>query len=183
MMSGSLELIIGNMFSGKSTELIRRINREKSIGKNIVVINYIGDNRYSNDSIATHDNVSIKSYKLKHLYDFPKDLIEQIDSFFIDEGQFFEDLYGFVNDLVDKYNKHVIVSGLDGDCNRKKFGFILDLIPICDSVTKLKAYCKKCNDGTYGAFTKKIKSGDTHLQLIDIGSDDKYIPVCRNHYL
>jgi len=180
-MLGTLELIIGNMFSGKSTELIRRINREKSIGKKIVVINYFGDNRYSDDSIVTHDNVSIKSYKLKNLYDFPTHLIDNTDSFFIDEGQFFEDLYGFVSELVDKYNKHVIVAGLDGDYRRMKFGFILDLIPICDSVTKLKAYCKICNDGTYGPFTKKITQVESS-PLIDIGTHDKYIPVCRNHY-
>jgi thymidine kinase len=179
--NGTLEIIIGNMFSGKSTELIRRINREKSIGKRIVVINYFDDNRYSDDSVATHDNVLIKSYKLKNLYDFPDYLIEQTDSFFIDEGQFFEDLYGFISELVDKHNKHVIVAGLDGDYRRKKFGFMLDLIPICDSVTKLKAYCKGCNNGTYGPFTKKI-NGDAS-SLIDIGSDDKYIPVCRTHFL
>ena len=64
MCSGKLELIIGNMFSGKSSELIRRINRERSINKRILVINYIGDNRYSINSITTHDNLKFNCLKL-----------------------------------------------------------------------------------------------------------------------
>ena len=62
---GSLELIIGNMFSGKSSELIRRINREKSINKKILVVNFISDNRYSSNSVATHDNLKVNCLKLQ----------------------------------------------------------------------------------------------------------------------
>jgi thymidine kinase len=177
---GRLELIIGNMFSGKSSELIRRINREKSIQKKILVINFIGDNRYSNNSVATHDNTKVSSLKLGKLSDLPPDMIKQYDSFFIDEGQFFPDLYTFVKNIVDHGCKHVVVSGLDGDSNRDPFGDIIKLIPISDTVDKLTAYCIKCNNGTLGPFTKKISS-NTHI--IDIGGIDKYIPVCRNHYI
>ena len=70
-MDGKLELIIGNMFSGKSSELIRRFNREKSINKRILVINYDLDNRYSPNSVATHDNTKIKCLKIHKLSDFP----------------------------------------------------------------------------------------------------------------
>ena len=103
--NGRLELIIGNMFSGKSTELIRRINREKSINKKIIVINYSEDNRYSSNSIATHDQTKVNCLKLKKLSEFDPQFINQYDSFFIDEGQFFPDLYIFVKNLVD--NKFV----------------------------------------------------------------------------
>ena len=177
--NGSLELIIGNMFSGKSTELIRRINSIKSINKKALVINYIHDNRYSKDSVSTHDSVKIQSLKSDLLLLIDKELIINSDFIFIDEGQFFSDLIEFVKLYVDFYKKNVIVSGLDGDYNRCKFGSMLDLIPICDSVLKLKAYCSKCCDGTYGPFTKKIINNDI---LIDIGGSDKYIPVCRTHY-
>ena len=175
---GRLELIIGNMFSGKTSELVRRINREKSINKKILIINYIDDNRYSSDSIATHDQIKIKCLKVKDLYKVTN-IISQYDSFFIDEGQFFKDIYSFVKTLVDIHKKHVVVCGLDGDFNRNKFGDIITLIPLCDTVDKLCAYCSKCNNGTLAPFTKKIKSGN---QIIDIGSDDKYIPVCRYHF-
>lgn len=178
--NGRLELIIGNMFSGKSTELIRRINREKSINKKILVINYADDNRYATNSIATHDQVKVTSLKLKNLSDFNVNFIPQYDSFFIDEGQFFPDLYIFVKSLVETFRKHVVVSGLDGDANRDTFGEMIKLIPICDTVDKFHAYCNKCNNGVVAPFTKKINGTST---LIDIGGSNKYIPVCRYHYL
>ena len=179
---GRLELIIGNMFSGKSSELIRRINRERSINKKILVINYAEDNRYSTNSVATHDNTKVNSLKLTKLSEITLNMIKQYDSFFIDEGQFFPDLYKVVKDLVDTHGKHVIVSGLDGDSNRNSFGDLIKLIPICDTVDKLTAYCNKCNNGKLGPFTKRI-SNSVPTSIIDIGGTDKYIPVCRKHYL
>ena len=180
VINGRLELIIGNMFSGKSTELIRRINREKSIKKRILVINYSGDIRYSVNSVATHDQTKVNCLTLAKLIDFNKNLINSYVSFFIDEGQFFPDLYIFVTELVDKYKKHVVISGLDGDSSRNPFGELIKLIPICDTVDKLHAYCNKCNNGTIATFTKRIIHCDN---IIDIGGSNKYIPVCRYHYL
>ena len=179
---GSLEIIIGNMFSGKSTELIRRINSILSINKNIIVINYINDNRYSTDSVSTHDSIKIESLKVESLYSIDSLRLKNCDYIFIDEAQFFSDLYPFVKEYVDTHNKKIVISGLDGDSNRKKFGSILDLIPLSDSVLKLKAYCIKCLDGTHGPFTKKIIDNNNN-NIIDIGGSDKYIPVCRYHYL
>jgi len=186
-MSGRLEIIIGNMFSGKSTELIRRINREKSINKQILVINYLADNRYSTDSVSTHDRNSVKCLKMSKLMDFQFNDINSIDSFFIDEAQFFPDLYSFVSELVDTYKKNVIVCGLDGDIYRNSFGEIHKLIPICDTIDKLTAYCTKCNNGRIAPFTKKKNSNDNtdninNTDVIDIGGSDKYIAVCRYHY-
>lgn len=179
---GRLELIIGNMFSGKSTELIRRINRERSINKKILVINYIGDNRYATNSVATHDNNTVECLKLDKLSNIDKKIIKQYDSFFIDEGQFFIDLYTGVKQLVERHKKHVVVSGLDGDANRNIFGDMIKLIPICDTVDKLHAYCNKCNNGIIAPFTKKISNTTSEI-IVDIGGTDKYIPVCRYHYL
>jgi thymidine kinase len=187
---GKLELIIGNMFSGKTSELVRRINRTRSINKRILVINYIGDNRYSSDSIATHDQTKVKCLKVAKLNDIPIGMLNDYDSFFIDEGQFFTDLYTYALLLVETYHKHVVVSGLDGDADRKMFGDLIKLIPICDSVDKLTAYCTKCNNGRIAPFTKKKNSNDNtdntdvinNTDVIDIGGSDKYIAVCRYHY-
>jgi len=180
--TGRLELIIGNMFSGKSTELIRRINREKSINKKILVINFIQDNRYSTTNvIVSHDQLKVNCLKLGKLSELSKNIINQYDSFFIDEAQFFDDLYECVKILVDNYQKHVVVSGLDGDFNRNAFGDIIKLIPISDTVDKLTAYCNKCNNGTLGPFTKKNKNNKC-TDVVDIGGVEKYNPVCRNHY-
>lgn len=178
-MSGKLEIITGNMFSGKSTELIRRIKRVQSINKKIVIINYIGDNRYTENGIGTHDNNVLNSIKLKTLMEFPFEGIQLIDSFFIDEAQFFTDLYEFVKILVDIHCKHVVVSGLCGDVNRNVFGQIVSLIPIADKIDKLNAYCTMCNDGTEAPFTKRINGTEDQ---IDIGGSEKYVSLCRYHY-
>ena len=148
--------------------------------KDIKDINYIGDNRYSKNCVTTHDNLKVNCLKLPLLKELTDNIIQQYDSFFIDEGQFFTDLYNTVLNLVDVHKKHVIVSGLDGDCFRNPFGDIIKLIPISDTVDKLTAYCKKCNNGTIGPFSKKLNNNVN--VVIDIGGNDKYIPVCRHHY-
>lgn len=186
MNSGKLELIIGNMFSGKSTELIRRIKRELSIHKKILVINYIDDNRYyDTEVISTHDKTTFESLKIKNFKKILNNInqISSYDSIFIDEGQFFTDLYESVKYLTDTLQKHVIVAGLDGDSNRSIFGQMLSLIPIADNILKLKAYCIKCSNRNYAPFTKKIAEFNNPINSIDIGGIDKYIPVCRYHYL
>ena len=176
-MVGRLELIIGNMFSGKSTELIRRINVTKSIVKKVLVINYLHDNRYDTNSVATHDRKMVNCLKLEKLDTI---LVDDYDAIFIDEGQFFTDLLMVVTQWVDVLGKYVVVSGLDGDVNRKPFGDIIKLIPICDQVNKLVAYCNICKDGTLAPFTKKLTKFTGNV--IDIGGSDKYIPVCRKCY-
>ena len=72
------------------------------------------------------------------------ELVEYYDIFLINEGQFFEDLYDIVNLLTNLHKKRVYISGLDGDFKRRKFGSILDVIPLCDDVVKIKAICKRC---------------------------------------
>ena len=122
----------------------------------------------------------VKSIRGNTLSMIDFDTIRNVDSIFIDEGQFFTDLYTSVLSFVDVFKKHVVVSGLDGDATRNVFGDLIKLIPICDTVDKLRAYCNKCNNGTPAPFTKKITNDSS---LIDIGGSDKYIPVCRHHYL
>ena len=78
--------------------------------------------------------------------------LNEWDVIAIDEGQFFDNLYNFCKHCVDTLGKHVIVSALDGDYKREKFGQVLDLIPICTSVCKLHAFCKECNDGNNSMF-------------------------------
>ena len=82
---------------------------------------------------------------------------------------------------LDYYNKHIIVIGLDGDYDdRNNFGDIHRLLPLCDDIIKLKALCSVCKDGTLGIFSKKIVNSS---QVVDVGSVDKYIAVCRACYM
>ena len=95
----------------------------------------------------------------------------------INEGQFFDDLYECVLDML-RENKKVYIAGLDGDFERKKFGQMLDLIPMCDEVIKLTSLCSICKNGQAGIFSLRL-SKETQQTLV--GSDN-YVPVCRKCY-
>lgn len=190
--NGYLEIILGSMYSGKSTRLVQIYNQCKFCNIPVVVINHEIDNRYHDTQMSTHDKIKIPCIKTQNLTDiwtthipFDEDIPRIKDKFkistseviLINEGQFFPDLYEVVNDMVN-YGKQVYVCGLDGDFERKKFGSILDLIPICDKVEKLTSICSLCKDGTKGIFSMRITS---EKEQTVVGSDN-YIPVCRKCY-
>lgn len=176
----SLEIITGNMFSGKTSELIRRLKRYKVMGKKISVINSTKDTRSNDDVIHTHDDVNFNCIKVNQLADtlLDKGFCES-EVVAIDEAQFFMCLTDFVRMCL-FLKKTVIVAGLDADYKQDKFGEILDCIPMADSVTKLSALCMRCKDGTPGPFTKRIV--DTR-EIEVIGGSDAYEAVCRTHLL
>lgn len=174
---GYLELWVGPMFSGKTTQLVQTYKKYKYIGKNILVVNYESDNRYHDTLLSTHDQIMIPCVKTKTLSEIKSDF-DLVDIIFINEGQFFDDLYETVIELVDKYNKTVYISALDGDFQRNKFGRVLDLIPYCDKITKLQALCAQCRDGTPAIFSHR-KTADTDQILI---GSDIYEPLCRKCY-
>ena len=140
-MAGSLKIIIGSMYSGKSTEMIRLLGRYKQLNKSILAINHSLDDRYDKNKIVTHNQQKMDCLsvdKLMPLLD-NEDYINA-DIIAIEEAQFFTDLYDFTIQSIDIHNKIVIVAGLDGDYRKKAFGQILDLIPHCESVIKLHSH-------------------------------------------
>ena len=178
---GKITLIIGCMFSGKSSEIIRFYKRYKSIGKKILLINHIDDTRYGKNIVSSHDEIKVDCQtesQLTHLINTK--LFNESDIIMIEEGQFFPDLFKFVTTSVDKYNKNIVVAGLDGDYKKEPFGDIIKLIPHSEEIIKLNALCKICNDGTYGYFTKRIVKCDKQYL---VGGTNCYIPVCRKHFL
>lgn len=177
----SLEVILGCMYSGKSTELIRRIRKHQAIKTKVLVVNHLNDNRYSTcNTTDTHSGDSVKAIKLTNIEDVSK-YLDDCSVIAIDEAQFFKGLYDMVVHLVEELGKHVIVAGLSGDYKRKLFGEVYLLIPMADKLMLSVAYCSICKDGTSATFTRKIKGG-TGQDVIDVGSTDKYITVCRQHY-
>jgi len=184
-MSGRLELIIGPMFSGKSTELIRQIRRFKAINKKVLVIKPKLDNRYDQYKLVSHNNTFENCIVFDNLDNIDYNMFNEYDIIIIDEAQFFTNLKQFVLYLVEKLNMYVIIGGLDGDYKREPFGEILELIPYADDYKKLFALCKQCNDGTHAIFTKRIienNQNEINTKQILIGSNDYYIPLCRFHY-
>lgn len=173
-----LSIIMGNMFSGKTSELIRRLKRLKVIGKDVMIINSAKDTRSHEEILKTHDNVKFDCHKVFDLFEIINtDEFDKADIIAIDEGQFFPRLKKFVECCL-QVNKSVIVAGLDADSFQEKFGELIDCIPLACDVTKLSALCMHCNDGTLGPFTKRIVDDKT-LELI--GGSDMYIATCRRH--
>ena len=178
--SGEINLIIGCMFSGKTSELIKECRRRLIINQKVLGINYSDDRRYTEeDYIVAHNLEKIKCIRVKNLADIAENEIKKVDFIFIDEGQFFPDLKEYVVKWCDEYNKSITVISLDGDFQRNIFGHVFDLIPYCDNVIKLKALCKLCSDGTNALFTSRISNEN---QQVVIGVDN-YLPLCRTHYL
>ena len=186
----NLHIILGPMFAGKSTYLINTIQslldnsitheeKNKTL-EEILIINHSSDNRYSSKSeICTHDGKKMPSLSLNKL----DELLINIDFskkkyIFIDEGQFFNDLFETVKLLLIKFKKTIYIGGLDGDYKQEPFSMsrLFDLIPYATSVTKLTSKCVECNE--IAPFTKRIiKSNEQIL----VGGSDSYKPVCLNH--
>ena len=180
----SLEILLGPMFAGKSSAVLRIVNRYKSLKWPICSITHSSDNRFSNDAmLMNHDLASIPCMKWSTLMDHisePHFLHSKL--VIIDEAQFFPDLRAFVEYAVDHCGKDVLVVGLDGDAERQPFGQILECIPLADTVTKLKAFCGECGNGTEAIFTFRKKSVETKEQVL-VGGAETYVPLCRKHYL
>lgn len=176
----SLEIVLGPMFSGKSTYALSYIRRQHAINKKVVVIKPDIDKRYSDENVlVTHDQERTPCKFWRTVS--PLTLIDemrQADCIVFEEAQFFRGLRNVIMYLLRAYKKNVLIVGLDGDAHQKPFGEILDCIPWANKVTKLCALCKTCNDGTESPFTKKIQKDD---QQVDVGGSEKYESVCLKH--
>eukprot|EP00742_Colponemidia_sp_Colp-10_P009141 GILJ01009943.1.p1 GENE.GILJ01009943.1~~GILJ01009943.1.p1 ORF type:complete len:253 (+),score=26.85 GILJ01009943.1:28-759(+) len=169
---GHIEVVFGPMFSGKSTELLRRIRRHTIANRKCLVIKYSMDNRYSEDCMSTHDRQMIHAQPCKVLREV-NDMFDDYDIIGIDEGQFFPDLVEMCEKFANR-GKTVIVAALDGTFQRKAFGSVLELIPLAEKVTKLTAVCSHCFKDA--SFTKRL-GNETAVEVI--GGAEKYLPVCR----
>lgn len=180
--TASLNIVLGSMCSGKSTYLVEIYNECIFCNISVIAINSNLDNYHATD-IATHNNIKIpclRSDSIIKLLDSSNEHFNKIVNasvILINESQFFPDLYDGVKILL-VMGKQIHVSGLDGDFKRQKFGQILDLIPLSDSVVKLKSLCGMCKNGTPGIFSKRIIN-ETNQTMV---GSEHYIPVCRKCY-
>lgn len=175
----SLKVYIGPMFSGKTSKLMEIYNKCIKSNVSVLVINHNYDTRYSDTMLSNHNQEMIPCSWVANLNDMNHSMVTNSNVILINEGQFFGDLYEVVKKWVEIEGKHVVVSGLDGDSNRNKFGQMLDLIPIADKVKKLKSFCVICKYGKKAPFT--MRCTDQKEQVL-IGSDC-YKPVCRNCHI
>jgi thymidine kinase len=173
---GWIEVICGSMFSGKTEELIRRLNRARIAKQKVEIFKPKVDTRYDEINVVSHDENSIVSTPVETasqilLY------AEEVDVVGIDEAQFFDsDLMAVCNFLANK-GVRVIVAGLDMDFQGNPFGPIPSLLATAEYVTKVHAICMRCgNLAQYSHRTTADKN------LVVLGEKDSYEPLCRKCY-
>jgi len=178
----SLEIVLGPMFSGKSTHALSYIRRQHAIGKKVVVIKPNIDNRYTTEQMLVTHNREQSPCMIWNIGEALNPAIPNVreaDCIVLEEAQFFRGVEQFVSYALQVYKKDILLVGLDGDAHQRPFGEIFSCIPWATTVTKLCALCKYCKDGTLAPFTKKIQ-GNIDEQ-VDVGGENKYVSVCLNH--
>ena len=183
--TGYLELFVGPMWSGKTSELVRLYKQFSYCDMKILAINYEHDKRYSSTAISTHDKREIPCIHGIQLSDVSNIIENNLNKEFteanvilINEGQFFKDIVPWVKKAVDTYKKTIYICGLDGDFKRVQFNnWLGELIPFCDKITKLTSICGDCKSKP-AIFSHRI-SDEQEQEVI---GNDNYIPLCRNCY-
>ena len=174
--AGSVEVICGSMFSGKTEELIRRLKRAKFAKQKVEIYKPCIDVRYSEDQVVSHDSHSIHSTPI----DSPASMLllsSDVEVVGIDEAQFFDDTLVDVVQTLANRGIRVIIAGLDTDFLGKPFGPIPALMAIAEDIQKVHAICVKC--GSPANHSHRLVKSDA---LVVLGEKDEYEPLCRHCY-
>ena len=170
---GKIELILGPMFSGKSTRLIEQMRKYVYKAKKTIMVKYYADQRYSEKSeVVTHDLIKYDSINCKLLGN-SFDTLKQYDVIGIDEGQFFADLVEICEELA-LMGKIILIAALNGDFRMEPFPVIQRIISKSDKIKLLKAYCFNCHKDAKFSL-RIVQSNETVL----IGAGEAYKPACR----
>ncbi len=173
---GTIEVIAGSMFSGKTEELIRRLRRVKFARQKVEIFKPLIDTRYSIEEVVSHDENSISSTSVENSANILL-LAGNVDVVAIDEAQFFDKGLVEVCQKLADMGIRVIVAGLDMDFKGKPFGPMPDLMAIANYVSKVHAICVGC--GSVAQFSHRLVSNDKQVLL---GEKSEYEPLCRICY-
>ena len=170
---GKIELILGPMFSGKSTRLIELMRKYVYKAKKTIMVKFYADQRYTDKSeVVTHDLIKYDSINCKILRN-SFDTLKEYDVIGIDEGQFFADLVEVCEELA-LMGKIVLIAALNGDFRMEPFPVIQRIIAKADKIKLLKAYCFICHKDAKFSL-RIVQSNETVL----IGAGEAYKPACR----
>lgn len=173
---GSIEVICGSMFSGKTEELIRRLKRAKFAKQRVEIFKPCIDTRYSDQDVVSHDHTTIASTPVDSSASILL-MTGDVDVIGIDEAQFFDDGLVDVCRTLANQGFRVIIAGLDMDFRGIPFGPMPALMAIADDVTKVHAICVRCGLPAY--ISHRLVAGENQVLL---GETDKYEPICRDCY-
>ncbi|MCT4603091.1 MAG: thymidine kinase [Marinifilum sp.] len=173
---GWIEVIVGSMFSGKTEELIRRLNRAQIARQKVEIFKPHIDVRYSEDEVVSHNANSIRSTPVETSANILL-LASNVDVVGIDEAQFFDEGLSEVCNELANQGVRVIVAGLDMDFRGKPFGPIPALMACAEYVTKVHAICMRC--GNLANYSHRLSEAE---KLVLLGEKDEYEPLCRTCY-
>ena len=174
--AGSIEVICGSMFSGKTEELIRRMKRAQFAKQKVEIYKPCIDVRYSEDKVVSHDAHSIPSTPI----DTPAKMLEMsadVEVIGIDEAQFFDNSIVEVVQTLANRGVRVIIAGLDTDFLGKPFGPMPALMAVAEDIQKVHAICVKC--GSPANHSHRLSKSE---ELVVLGETDIYEPLCRHCY-
>jgi thymidine kinase len=174
---GSVEVIAGSMFSGKTEELIRRLRRAMFAGLKVEIFKPAVDTRYSQDRVVSHDEKSIMSTPVENASSILL-LAVGVEVVGIDEAQFFDSSLADVCTRLADAGTRVIVAGLDMDFSGRPFGPVPALMAVAEYVTKVHAICVRC--GNLANYSHR-KTKDE--KIVVLGEKDIYEPLCRSCYI
>ncbi|ONI41585.1 thymidine kinase [Candidatus Epulonipiscium fishelsonii] len=181
---GTLEIICGPMFSGKSEELIRRLQRTLYAKQNTIIFTPSIDTRCEENTITSHNGRNLKAVSIQNSSEMLKYIDKQTQVVGIDEVQFLGgDTVEIIMSIVNQ-GKRVICAGLDKNFKGEGFGVVPELLALADNVTKLSSICMVCgNEATYTQRLIDDKPASYNDPIILIGASDSYEPRCRKCYV
>ncbi|MBA3954425.1 thymidine kinase [Candidatus Dependentiae bacterium] len=181
---GTLEVICGSMFSGKSEELIKRLRRAELANLKLCVFKHKLDDRMTIEYIYAHSGEKFKAIALENPYDMYLFISDETQVIALDEVQFFSnDIIAIILDLIDS-GKRVIAAGLNLDFRGVPFGCMPTLMALADSVTKLSAVCRECGKDAH--YTQRLIDGKAAKfddPIIMVGAQECYQARCRDCYI
>ena len=175
--SGSIEVVCGPMFSGKTEDLIRRVKRAQIARQKVQIFKPAIDNRYHETEVVSHSSLSIEATPVNSSIEILQRVFDTTRVVAIDEVQFFDENIIRVVEKLARRGVRVILAGLDQDYLGKPFGPMADLLAIADSVHKIQAICTVCGAGASKTFRKNSKNSSQVL----VGEADLYEARCRSH--
>jgi thymidine kinase len=171
---GWIEVVCGSMFSGKTEELIRRINRAKIAKQRIEIFKPAIDKRYDDMQVVSHNANSLDSTPVEAASEILL-LANNAEVIGIDEAQFFDEALPEVCTKLAQQGKRVIIAGLDMDFLGRPFGPMPHLLAIAEYVTKVHAICMQCGQLAYVSHRTSEEK-----QTVVVGEKDRYEPLCRS---
>ena len=181
---GSLEVICGSMFSGKSEELIRRLKRSQLAKRGVLAFKHSLDDRSHIEYVVSHNGNKIKAIPINNPETILELITPEVEVVGIDEVQFFsQEVINIVCKLIEQ-GKRVIIAGLDLTFNCTPFGPLAQLLAIADKITKLKAICMEC--GKEAQFTQRlVNNKPAHFDdpTVVVGAEEQYQARCRDCHI